>query len=132
MVIHETRVGGQENSRFAVHYLTYQDFEQDCRRAQPDFTRCWAFEDKSDWSLRHIKQATTQCYHYSTNFFNGDVNNRTRKYISIITDSRKYRLWYAFWNGKEVNVEVTTDYDWSRDPLSILSILARVFKTFTT
>ncbi|CAG8568358.1 5403_t:CDS:2 [Funneliformis caledonium] len=85
--------GGQENSRFADHYLTYQQFAQYCRRAQPDFTTSWAFKDKSGWENSCIKKVIAQCYHYSTNFFNGDENNLTRKYISIITDSRQYRLW---------------------------------------
>ncbi len=131
MVIHETRSGGQEGTTFANHYLTYQEFSQYCKYAQPDFTKNWAFEDKSDWGSACIKKGIVQCYKYSTKFFKYDENNRAHKYISILTDSRKYRLWYAFWNGeqRQVNVKVTADYYWSQNTLSIL---ARVFKTFTT
>ncbi|CAG8642576.1 3806_t:CDS:2, partial [Paraglomus brasilianum] len=126
----------------ADHYLTYRELSQYCdsSRTTIDFTKNWAFEDKSGWQSAHTNKAALQCYEYSSKFFIHDKNNRRRKYISIMTDSRKYRLWYAFWNDeqRQMNVRETADFAWSQEcetaysGRDTLRILARVFKTFIT
>jgi len=49
------------------------------------------------------------------------------RYVSIITDARKFRLWYACWDNGDMRGHETQDYEWNQDTLKVLG---RVFKTF--
>lgn len=130
-VVHDTRTAGDLGEKYADHYLTYPELSHLCSTecSTVDFTNNWAFESKGNWQVSSVKKAIVQCYHYTKKFFEDNTNHQ-HKYVSIVTDARRYRFWYAFYNipQRSVNAGMTADYDWSPNTLYIL---ARVFKTFS-
>jgi hypothetical protein len=127
----DTRHGGQIGESYADHYLTHTKWGQFCstNSRKIDFEKCWAFETKGNWQRRAVNTAIVQCHRYSGLFFgeSPENSNREKIYVSIMTDGRKFRLWYAYWDDGDMKGKMTEDYEWSQ---ATLRVLGRVFKTF--
>ena len=125
----ESRHGRQKSENHADHYLTLAKWSLFCsaESSKIDFTKCWAFEtSEGNWQPLALKKAIVQCHRYSGRFFDYNVNCAS-PYVSIITDARKFRLWYAYWGNGHMKGHETQDYEWNQDTLEVLG---RVFKTF--
>ena len=123
----ETRRGGTKGKYYADHYLTYPNcssfWQSDYRNI--DYTKCWAFETKGRSNTFALNTTIVQCHRYSALYYNNPLN-RVNKYVSIITDARIFKLWYACWENGDMKGGETKHYKWSKPTLDVL---ARVFKT---
>jgi len=112
------------------HYLTNPLFKDLYTKEKKKiaWTRCYAFEDKLRLLESALNEAMVQCHRYSKYFFEVG-ENRKHKYISIITDSSNYALWYSYWdeNLQDTKGGLTDSIMWSKETLLIVGC---VFKTF--
>src|SRR6185436_11862811 len=105
-----------EGENYGDHYLTFKEWSGSCDVTSKaiDFTKCWAFEDKKCWQGAFILDATRQCHKYSSRFFRDDnYKNRNNEYVSIITDARNYKLFYAYYdsNKEDMHAGVTEEIE---------------------
>ncbi|CAG8664091.1 5847_t:CDS:1, partial [Paraglomus brasilianum] len=126
-IIRDAHNGGPSGSIYADHYLTYTTWQDLYTQREIDWAKCYAFEDKLEWSSSSLDQAMVQCHRYSRYFFDTGENS-TYKYISIITNGSKYALWYSYLNEEgDMFGGLTDSIEWCKETLLIVG---RVFKSF--
>ena len=67
IVNRETRRGGRRGENYADHYLTHKKWSVFCCTEcnKIDYTKCWAFETKGNWSPVALNNTIVQCHRYS-------------------------------------------------------------------